>query len=396
MAADKKKSFSDKKGAPQDKKTALESALKQIEKQYGPGAVMRLGENKHLNIASISTGSLTLDIATGIGGLPRGRIVEIYGPESSGKTTLALHCIAECQKTGGVAAFVDAEHALDPVYAVNLGVDIDSLLVSQPDYGEQALEITEQLVRSGAVDIIVVDSVAALVPRTEIDGEMGDSHVGLHARLMSQALRKLTGAINKSNCLIIFINQLREKVGVMYGSPEVTTGGRALKFYSSMRIDVRKVEAIKLSANEIIGNRTRAKIVKNKLAPPFKQAEFDIMYGKGISKTGEILDMAVEYDIIKKSGSWFSYGEERLGQGRDKVKDIIEGNPELAAELEKKIKAKMEELQESGEQKYQGKAIPKADSESEGEETAPQESSVKQTREAARAKLDIAVEDDDF
>ena len=390
MAADKKKSFSDKKGAPQDKKTALESALKQIEKQYGPGAVMRL------NIASISTGSLTLDIATGIGGLPRGRIVEIYGPESSGKTTLALHCIAECQKTGGVAAFVDAEHALDPVYAVNLGVDIDSLLVSQPDYGEQALEITEQLVRSGAVDIIVVDSVAALVPRTEIDGEMGDSHVGLHARLMSQALRKLTGAINKSNCLIIFINQLREKVGVMYGSPEVTTGGRALKFYSSMRIDVRKVEAIKLSANEIIGNRTRAKIVKNKLAPPFKQAEFDIMYGKGISKTGEILDMAVEYDIIKKSGSWFSYGEERLGQGRDKVKDIIEGNPELAAELEKKIKAKMEELQESGEQKYQGKAIPKADSESEGEETASQESSVKQTREAARAKLDIAVEDDDF
>lgn len=396
MAADKKKSFSDKKGASQDKKTALESALKQIEKQYGPGAVMRLGENKHLNIASISTGSLTLDIATGIGGLPRGRIVEIYGPESSGKTTLALHCIAECQKTGGVAAFVDAEHALDPVYAVNLGVDIDSLLVSQPDYGEQALEITEQLVRSGAVDIIVVDSVAALVPRTEIDGEMGDSHVGLHARLMSQALRKLTGAINKSNCLIIFINQLREKVGVMYGSPEVTTGGRALKFYSSMRIDVRKVEAIKLSANEIIGNRTRAKIVKNKLAPPFKQAEFDIMYGKGISKTGEILDMAVEYDIIKKSGSWFSYGEERLGQGRDKVKDIIEGNPELAAELEKKIKAKMEELQESGEQKYQGKAIPKADSESEGEETASQESSVKQTREAARAKLDIAVEDDDF
>lgn len=396
MAADKKKSFSDKKGAPQDKKTALESALKQIEKQYGPGAVMRLGENKHLNIASISTGSLTLDIATGIGGLPRGRIVEIYGPESSGKTTLALHCIAECQKTGGVAAFVDAEHALDPVYAVNLGVDIDSLLVSQPDYGEQALEITEQLVRSGAVDIIVVDSVAALVPRTEIDGEMGDSHVGLHARLMSQALRKLTGAINKSNCLIIFINQLREKVGVMYGSPEVTTGGRALKFYSSMRIDVRKVEAIKLSANEIIGNRTRAKIVKNKLAPPFKQAEFDIMYGKGISKTGEILDMAVEYDIIKKSGSWFSYGEERLGQGRDKVKDIIEGNPELAAELEKKIKAKMEELQESGEQKYQGKAIPKADSESEGEEATSKESSVKQTREAARAKLDIAVEDDDF
>lgn len=381
----------EKKNPAQDKKAALESALKQIEKQYGTGAVMRLGENRHLNIDAISTGSLTLDLATGIGGLPKGRIVEIYGPESSGKTTLALHCIAECQKQGGVAAFVDAEHALDPVYAGNLGVDIDSLLVSQPDYGEQALEITEQLVRSGAVDIIVVDSVAALVPRTEIDGEMGDSHVGLHARLMSQAMRKLTGAINKSNCLIIFINQLREKVGVVYGNPEVTTGGRALKFYSSMRIDVRKAEAIKAAGSEVIGTRTKVKIVKNKLAPPFKQAEFDIMYGRGISKSGEILDLAAEYDIIKKSGSWFSYGEERLGQGRDKVKDIIENDPEFADKLETEIKKKIKEQQESSNHKYQAKAAPKADTD------IPEidEKAVKQTRAAARAKLDIAVEDDE-
>lgn len=382
----------EKKNPSQDKKTALESALKQIEKQYGAGAVMRLGENRHLNIDAISTGSLTLDLATGIGGLPKGRIVEIYGPESSGKTTLALHCIAECQKQGGVAAFVDAEHALDPIYAGNLGVDIDSLLVSQPDYGEQALEITEQLVRSGAVDIIVVDSVAALVPRTEIDGEMGDSHVGLHARLMSQAMRKLTGAINKSNCLIIFINQLREKVGVVYGNPEVTTGGRALKFYSSMRIDVRKAEAIKAVGSEVIGTRTKVKIVKNKLAPPFKQAEFDIMYGRGISKSGEILDLAAEYDIIKKSGSWFSYGDERLGQGRDKVKDIIENDPEFAEKLENQIKEKIKEQQESSNHKYQAKAAPKADTDS---VPAVDEKAVKQTRAAARAKLDIAVEDDE-
>lgn len=382
----------EKKNPSQDKKTALESALKQIEKQYGAGAVMRLGENRHLNIDAISTGSLTLDLATGVGGLPKGRIVEIYGPESSGKTTLALHCIAECQKQGGVAAFVDAEHALDPVYAGNLGVDIDSLLVSQPDYGEQALEITEQLVRSGAVDIIVVDSVAALVPRTEIDGEMGDSHVGLHARLMSQAMRKLTGAINKSNCLIIFINQLREKVGVVYGNPEVTTGGRALKFYSSMRIDVRKAEAIKAAGSEVIGTRTKVKIVKNKLAPPFKQAEFDIMYGRGISKSGEILDLAAEYDIIKKSGSWFSYGDERLGQGRDKVKDIIENDPEFAEKLENQIKEKIKEQQESSNHKYQAKAAPKADTDS---VPAVDEKVVKQTRAAARAKLDIAVEDDE-
>lgn len=382
----------EKKNPSQDKKTALESALKQIEKQYGAGAVMRLGENRHLNIDAISTGSLTLDLATGIGGLPKGRIVEIYGPESSGKTTLALHCIAECQKQGGVAAFVDAEHALDPIYAGNLGVDIDSLLVSQPDYGEQALEITEQLVRSGAVDIIVVDSVAALVPRTEIDGEMGDSHVGLHARLMSQAMRKLTGAINKSNCLIIFINQLREKVGVVYGNPEVTTGGRALKFYSSMRIDVRKAEAIKAAGSEVIGTRTKVKIVKNKLAPPFKQAEFDIMYGRGISKSGEILDLAAEYDIIKKSGSWFSYGDERLGQGRDKVKDIIENDHEFAEKLENQIKEKIKEQQESSNHKYQAKAAPKADTDS---VPAVDEKAVKQTRAAARAKLDIAVEDDE-
>ena len=373
-----------------DKKAALDSAIKQIEKLYGKNAVMRLGENSRLNVEAISTGSLTLDIATGINGLPKGRIVEIYGPESSGKATLALHCIAEAQKKGGEAAFVDAEHALDPVYAQNLGVDIDSLLVSQPDYGEQALEITEQLVRSNAVDIIVVDSVAALVPRSEIDGDMGDSHVGLHARLMSQALRKLTGAINKSNCLIIFINQLREKVGVMYGNPEVTTGGRALKFYSSMRIDVRRVEGIKGTGSEFVGNRTKAKIVKNKLAPPFKQAEFDIMYGTGISKDGEIVDMAVEYGIIKKSGSWFSYGEERLGQGRDKVKDLIKNDPEFLASLEKQIKEKLAEIQESSNHKYQAKAVPKAALDEE-----PAQAPAKQTRAAARAKLDIAVEDDE-
>lgn len=373
-----------------DRKAALDSALKQIEKLYGKNAVMRLGQNSSLNIEAISTGSLTLDIATGIGGLPKGRIVEIYGPESSGKTTLALHCIAEAQKKGGEAAFIDAEHALDPVYAQNLGVDIDSLLVAQPDYGEQALEITEQLVRSNAVDIIVVDSVAALVPRSEIDGEMGDSHVGLHARLMSQAMRKLTGAINKSNCLIIFINQLREKVGVMYGNPEVTTGGRALKFYSSMRIDVRKGETLKATGSELVGNRTKCKIVKNKLAPPFKQAEFDIMYGTGISKDGEIIDMAVEYGIIKKSGSWFSYGDERLGQGRDKVKEMVRTNPELAATLEKQIKEKLDEIQRTATHKYQAKAAPRADIDDE-----PAQPAVKQTVAAARAKLDIAVEDDE-
>lgn len=326
-----------------DKEKALETALQQIEKKYGKGAIMRLGSTASLNIESISTGSISLDNATGIGGLPKGRIVEIYGPESSGKTTLALHVVAQAQKAGGEAAFVDAEHALDPVYASHLGVDVDSLLVSQPDNGEQALEITEALARSGALDVVVVDSVAALVPKAEIEGDMGDSHVGLHARLMSQALRKLTGAIAKSNTIVIFINQLREKVGVMYGNPEVTTGGRALKFYSTMRMDVRRVEQIKGPGNEFIGSRTRVKIVKNKVAPPFKDAEFDIMYGSGISKVGETVDIGVNLDVLKKSGAWFYYGDMRLGQGRENVKTYLQQNPELMAEIEEKIRVKMKE-----------------------------------------------------
>ena len=325
-----------------EKKKALEAALSQIEKQFGKGSVMKLGEFTAMNVEAIPTGSLSLDVALGIGGIPRGRIIEVYGPESSGKTTLTLHMIAEAQKLGGEAAFIDAEHALDPVYAKHLGVDIDNLIVSQPDTGEQALEIAEALVRSGALDIIVVDSVAALVPKAEIDGDMGDSHIGLQARLMSQALRKLAGAINKSKTVIIFINQLREKVGIMFGNPETTTGGRALKYYSSVRLDIRKIENIKQDG-EIVGNRARVKVVKNKMAPPFREAEFDIVYGKGISKSGNILDLAVNLDIVEKSGSWFSYDGTRIGQGRENAKRYIEENPEVMADIEKKVRAKFNE-----------------------------------------------------
>ncbi len=370
-----------------EKNKALETALLQIEKKYGAGAIMRLGESRALNVEAISTGSLALDMATGIGGLPKGRIVEIYGPESSGKTTLALHVVAEAQKAGGDAAFVDAEHALDPVYAAKLGVDVDSLLVSQPDNGEQALEIVEALARSGALDVIVVDSVAALVPRAEIDGEMGDSHVGLQARLMSQALRKLTGVISKSNTVIIFINQLREKVGVVYGNPEVTTGGRALKFYSTIRMDVRRVESLKGSGGEMVGSRTKVKIVKNKVAPPFKVAEFDIMYGEGISHAGEVLDMAVNLGIVKKSGAWFSYNGERLGQGRDNVKTLFRTNTALCEEIAAQVKEQMKAQAEKTEEKAE-KPVDPAD--------APiAYKPVATTKAAARAKIDVAVDDDE-
>ena len=321
----------------EEKRKALDAAIAKIEKDFGKGSIMTLGENAKMNIETISTGSIGLDVAIGIGGLPQGRIVEIYGPESSGKTTVALHAVAEAQKLGGIAAFVDAEHALDPVYAKALGVDIDKLIVSQPDTGEQALEITESLVRSGAIDIIVVDSVAALVPKAEIEGEMGDSHIGLQARLMSQALRKLAGSINKSKTITIFINQLREKVGVMFGNPETTTGGRALKFYASVRLDVRKIDVIK-QGDTMLGSRTRVKVVKNKVAPPFKQCEFDIMYGQGISKVGELVDIGANLDIIKKSGAWYSYNEERLGQGRENVKQFFMENPELMNEVESKVR----------------------------------------------------------
>lgn len=332
-----------KKTEPEAKKDALATALAQIEKQFGKGAVMKLGDNASMQVDAISTGSLGLDLALGVGGVPRGRIIEVYGPESSGKTTLALHILAEAQKQGGEVAFIDVEHALDPTYAEALGVDINNLLVSQPDTGEQAMEICEALVRSGAIDAIVVDSVAAMVPRAEIEGEMGDSHVGLQARLMSQAMRKLTSVIGKTNTVCVFINQLREKVGVMYGNPEVTTGGRALKFYASVRIDVRRIEALK-NGGEVVGNRTRAKVVKNKVAPPFREAEFDIMYGEGIAHTGELIDLGVRLGIITKAGSWFSMGEVRIGQGRDAAKKYLEENPDIAADVEAQIRANFDKL----------------------------------------------------
>ena len=329
-----------------EKLKALQLTIEKLEKTYGKGAVMKLSDEKVADLPSIPTGSLGLDIALGIGGIPRGRIIEVYGPESSGKTTLTMHCIAEAQKAGGLAAFIDAEHAFDKSYAEKLGIDTENLLISQPDHGEQALEIAEQLIRSGAIDIIVIDSVAALVPKGELEGEMGDSKMGLQARLMSQALRKLTGTINKTGCSCIFINQLREKIGVVFGNPETTTGGNALKFYSSVRLDIRRIGQIKESSDNILGNRTRVKVVKNKVAPPFKVVEFDIMYGEGISKAGEILDLGVELGIIKKSGSWFSYNDEKLGQGRDAVKNLILDNPELAEELENKVKAKVNDSKE--------------------------------------------------
>ena len=382
--ADVKKKAADKTAAPiNNKQKALEAALSQIERAYGKGAVMRLGENASMNVEVIPTGSLTLDLALGVGGLPRGRIVEIYGPEASGKTTLALHAVAQAQKRGGEAAYIDVEHALDPVYAKALGVDVDSLLVSQPDTGEQALEIAEALIRSGAIDMVVVDSVAALVPRQEIEGEMGDAHVGLQARLMSQAMRKLAAAVGKAGCVAIVINQLRMKVGVLYGNPEVTAGGNALKYYASVRLDVRRTETLK-AGGEPIGSHTRVRVVKNKVAPPFKEAEFDVLYGKGISRMGELLDLAIKLEIIQKSGSWFSYNEERLGQGRDNIKDILLANPQLSEEIERKV---MEAIQ-SGNAK--------------AEETTPAapvmeipiQAAAQYTAGTARSAIDIAVDDE--
>ena len=356
--AEKKKAGVEAAAPASDKKRALETCIAQLEKTYGKGTVMRMGENTGIVVEAIPTGSLSLDLALGIGGVPRGRIIEIYGPESSGKTTLALHVVAEAQKRGGEVAYIDAEHAMDPSYARALGVDIDSMLISQPDTGEQGLEICEALVRSGAIDVVVVDSVAALTPRAEIEGDMGDSHVGLLARLMSQALRKLAGSIAKTNCVVIFINQLREKIGVMYGNPEVTTGGRALKFYASVRVEVRRIEALK-NGGEVIGNRTRAKVVKNKVAPPFKEAEFDIMYGEGISKVGEILDLAVKLDLIQKSGSWFAMGEVRIGQGRDAAKQYLKDNPQVCEQVEADIRKNAYKLL-SGQAKAAAKAAGRA------------------------------------
>ena len=392
MASDKNGKVSEKvKGndriKPEDKLKALETALTQIKKQFGEGAVMRLGQNNTLQVEAIPTGSLSLDLALGTGGLPRGRIVEIYGPESSGKTTLALHCVAEGQKMGGNAAFIDVEHALDPVYAAALGVDVDSLLVSQPDTGEQALEITEALVRSNAIDVIVVDSVAALVPRAEIEGEMGDSHVGLQARLMSQALRKLAGAISKSNCVAIFINQLREKVGVVYGNPEVTPGGRALKFYSSVRIDVRKKEVIK-NGTDIIGSHTKVKVVKNKVAPPFREVEFDIMYGQGISRVGELLDLAEKLDIVQKSGAWFSYNGTRIGQGRENAKKFLQDNPDIFEEITERVKQNADKLYLKT-AKGEGKPVVSP------VETAPMPEEKPVDSRKVKADIDITVDDDE-
>lgn len=380
--ADTKKNV--EKDVQTDKQKALQAALNQIEKAYGKGTVMRLGENTNMNVDVIPTGSLTLDLALGVGGLPRGRIVEIYGPEASGKTTLALHAVAEAQKRGGEAAFIDVEHALDPVYARALGVDVDSLLVSQPDTGEQALEIAEALIRSGAIDIVVVDSVAALVPRQEIEGEMGDAHVGLQARLMSQAMRKLAGTVGKTGCVAVFINQLRLKVGVIYGNPEVTAGGNALKYYASVRLDVRRTETLK-AGGEPVGSHTRVRVVKNKVAPPFKEAEFDMFYGKGISREGELLDLAIKFDIIQKSGSWFSYKETRLGQGRDNIKDYLKANPDLQNEVETLVMEAIRKEKADAEQKAAPASAPVE---------IPLEAAAKYTANTARAKIDIVVDDE--
>ena len=381
--------MAEKKAAPkaapskaENRQKALEVALQQIEKSYGKGAVMRLGENSNLNVESIPTGSLALDAALGIGGLPRGRIVEIYGPESSGKTTLALHAVAEAQKLGGEAAFIDVEHALDPVYAAALGVNVDSLLVSQPDTGEQALEIAEALIRSGAIDIVVVDSVAALVPRAEIEGEMGDSHVGLQARLMSQAMRKLAGVVSKSNCIAVFINQLRLKVGVMYGNPEVTAGGNALKYYASVRLDVRRVETLK-NAGESIGSHTRVRVVKNKVAPPFKEAEFDVLYGKGISRDSELIDLGMKFDLVQRSGAWFYYNDLRIGQGRDNARDFLRDNPELSNQLEQQIREALKKLNSPKSAPINQKDPLEI----------PIEAAAQVTASSAKAKIDITVED---